>query len=92
MQFKYLPLLIFISISTQVINADSFPADEWEVISPSDVGVKNSSVESLISIAFDDSATQAVVIIKNGKIIGERYADGFNKNSHGTSWSAIMLH
>ena len=87
MQFKYLPLLIFISISTQVINADSFPADEWEVISPSDVGVNNSSVESLISIAFDDSATQAVVIIKNGKIIGERYADGFNKNSHGTSWS-----
>ena len=41
MQFKYLPLLIFISISTQLINADSFPADEWEVISPSDVGVNN---------------------------------------------------
>ena len=75
MQFKYLPLLIFISISTQLINADSFPANEWEVISPSDVGVNNSSVESLISLAFDDSATQAVVIIKNGKIIGERYAD-----------------
>jgi len=87
MQFKYFSLLIFITISSQLINADSFPADEWDVISPSDVGVNNSSVESLISLAFDDSATQAVVIIKNGKIIGERYADGFNKNSHGTSWS-----
>ena len=40
-----------------------------------------------MDIAFRDNSTQGVVIIKNGKIIGEEYAEGYNLSSHGTSWS-----
>ena len=87
MQLKFIPLFFLLTISLQLIHADSFPDDEWSVISPADVGIDQSSVESLVSLAFKDSATQAIVIIKNGKIIGERYADGYDKNSHATSWS-----
>ena len=87
MQLKFIPLFFLLTISFQLIHADSFPDDEWSVISPADVGIDQSSVESLVSLAFEDSATQAIVIIKNGKIIGERYADGYDKNSHATSWS-----
>ena len=29
----------------------------------------------------------ATVLIKNGYIVGERYAEGYNQNSRGTSWS-----
>ena len=36
---------------------------------------------------FTDTATQAVVISKRGYVIGERYADGYDNNSLGTSWS-----
>ena len=32
-------------------------------------------------------AKKKVVVIKNGKIISEQYADGYDMNSHGTSWS-----
>ncbi|GIS24910.1 MAG: hypothetical protein CM15mP126_1530 [Gammaproteobacteria bacterium] len=40
-----------------------------------------------MEMSFLDKATQAVVVIKNGKIISEKYADGYDMNSHGTSWS-----
>tara|TARA_B100001287_G_scaffold46261_1_gene35317 strand:- start:903 stop:1955 length:1053 start_codon:yes stop_codon:yes gene_type:complete len=40
-----------------------------------------------MKISFSDEATQSVVVIKNGKIISEKYADGYDRNSHGTSWS-----
>ena len=26
-------------------------------------------------------------MISNGRVIGEKYADGYNSSSHGTSWS-----
>ena len=65
-----------------------FPQDDnWEFSSPEDQGVNSEKVNELIDLSFSDNATSAVVVIKNGKIIGERYADGYNSNSHGTSWS-----
>ncbi|NDE95242.1 MAG: class A beta-lactamase-related serine hydrolase, partial [Proteobacteria bacterium] len=36
---------------------------------------------------FTDNSTLGVVVIKNGKIIGEKYASGYDSDSHGTSWS-----
>ena len=41
----------------------------------------------LLDLSFSDDATQAVVVVKNGKIISEKYADGYDIDSHGTSWS-----
>ena len=68
-----------------------FPQDDnWEFSSPEDQGVNSEKVNKLIDLSFSDNATSAVVVIKNGKIIGERYADGYNSNSHGTSFDSFI--
>ena len=41
----------------------------------------------LFDLSFEDDATQSVVLIKDGVLIAERYADGYDKDSFGTSWS-----
>jgi len=64
-----------------------FPNDTWEITSPEEQQVSSDKVDALIDLAFLDDATQAVVVIKNGKIISEQYAEGYGKDSHGTSWS-----
>ena len=57
------------------------------LIIPESQNVKSENVQYLIDIAFTDNSTLGVVVIKNGRIIGEKYAPGFDLNSHGTSWS-----
>ena len=64
-----------------------FPSKNWDVVPPSEFSIDEDKVDRLIDIAFKDNSTQGVVIIKNGKIIGEEYAEGYNFSSHGTSWS-----
>ena len=77
--------LIFFAIS---FRADYFPeSDNWEISTPEDQGVSSDKINNLMKISFSDEATQSVVVIKNGKIISEKYADGYDRNSHGTSWS-----
>ena len=83
-KFLLFPLLFF-AIS---FRADYFPeSDNWEISSPEIEGINKSKVDKLMEMSFLDNATQAVVVIKNGKIISEKYADGYDMNSHGTSWS-----
>ena len=82
--FLLLPLAFF----TMFCRADYFPqSDNWEVSSPEVEGISSSKIDKLMEMSFLDKATQAVVVIKNGKIISEKYADGYDMNSHGTSWS-----
>ena len=64
-----------------------YPNDTWEVVSPESQNIKSSRVQKLIDMSFEDDATMSVVIIKNGKIIGEQYAEGYDSDSYGTSWS-----
>ena len=64
-----------------------YPSDTWEVVSPESQNVKSTRVQKLIDMSFEDDATMSVVIIKNGKIIGEQYAEGYDSDSYGTSWS-----
>ena len=82
--FLLLPLAFF----TMFFRADYFPqSDNWEISSPEVEGISSLKVDKLMEMSFLDKATQAVVVIKNGKIISEKYADGYDMNSHGTSWS-----
>ena len=53
-----------------------YPNDTWEVVSPESQNINSSRVQKLIDMSFEDDATMSVVIIKNGKIIGEQYAEG----------------
>ncbi len=79
-------LLVSLFLSSNLF-AIYFPNDTWEITSPEEQQVSSDKVDALIDLAFLDDATQAVVVIKNGKIISEQYAEGYGKDSHGTSWS-----
>ena len=74
-------------ISPISVESKVFPGDEWATKTPSELNIHQDKVDHLFDLSFDDDATQAVVLIKDGYLIGERYAEGFDKNSFGTSWS-----
>ena len=69
------------------LSAKEFPGESWSVKTPDELGVDASKVEKLFDLSFQDDATQSVVLIKDGYIIAEKYADGYDKDSIGTSWS-----
>jgi CubicO group peptidase (beta-lactamase class C family) len=82
----YLPIFLFFSIF--IHSADKYyPGSSWNLVSAESQGIETKNVKTLINIAFKDNSTLGVVVIKNGKIIGEKYAPGYDLNSHGTSWS-----
>ena len=83
-------LYIFITLLTvPSINALDlyYPNEVWEETSPESQNVDSVKVQKLIDLSFEDDSTMSVLIIKNGKIIGEKYAEGYDLNSYGTSWS-----
>ena len=83
-RINFLFLMLF---ATSNVFAAYYPTSSWEISSPIDQQVRTENVDALVNLAFLDDSTQAVVVIKNGKIISEKYAEGYDKNSHGTSWS-----
>ena len=83
-RINFLFLMLF---ATSNVFAAYYPTSSWEISSPVDQQVRTDNVDALVNLAFLDDSTQAVVVIKNGKIISEKYAEGYDKNSHGTSWS-----
>ena len=64
-----------------------FPGDAWETKNHDEVGLDKLKIEELFELTFSDDATMSAVLIKDGYIIKEQYAEGFNENSYGTSWS-----
>ena len=64
-----------------------YPQQQWQMKSPAELGLAEKKIKRLFDLSFADSATQAVVLIKDGYLVGERYADNFDENSYGTSWS-----
>ena len=80
--------LITLLLSTVLQSDDKyFPGSKWDSVSPESQGVEAAKVNKLIEMSFNDDATLGVVVIKNGKIIGEKYAANYDLDSHGTSWS-----
>ena len=51
------------------------------------VGVAQTDVDAILDHLFSDAATQSALVSKDGYVVGERYADGFDADSLGTSWS-----
>lgn len=87
-----LPLTYFLSslfILSPIIDAEGkyYPNTDWEKSSPESQGIELKKIKKIMDLSFSDSSTQGVVVIKNGIIIGEKYAEGYTLNSHGTSWS-----
>ena len=81
-------LLIPLFFAASISASDTYyPSGEWQKTSPESQSIDQVKVNKIIDLSFTDESTQGIVIIKNGKIIGERYADGYDSKSHGTSWS-----
>lgn len=69
-------------------DSETFPGASWDTHDAAALGVAQSGVNAALDYAFAEGRnTQGVVIIKNGVIIGERYAQGANKETLATSWS-----
>ena len=64
-----------------------YPQQQWRTKTPSELGIDKEKINKLFDLSFADSATQAVVLIKDGFIVGERYANGYDQASYGTSCS-----
>lgn len=64
-----------------------YPQQQWQMKSPAELGLAEEKIKRLFDLSFADSATQAVVLIKDGFLVGERYVENFDENSYGTSWS-----
>ena len=63
------------------------PQEQWQEKTASEAGIDQAKVKRLYDLSFEDNATQAVVLIKDGFLVGERYAEGYNKSSYGPSRS-----
>ena len=90
----FICLLAFLSIHSfaghhaeSEIHDQEYPRQQWRIKSPSELGIDEEKINRLFELSFADSATQAVVLIKDGYLIGERYAEGYQHSSPGTSWS-----
>ena len=78
-------ILFFITLFT--FAEEYFPSDDWDTASAENVGLDQSKIDELFGMTFEDQATMSAVLIKDGYIVQEQYADGFDQDSYGTSWS-----
>ncbi len=77
-------LLLFIVCATE-LNAQEmyFPpvtGSEWEKTSPTDLGWCSERIDSLVRFAGETDA-KALIILKNGRIVVEKYYDTFTQDS-----------
>ncbi|HEY8544124.1 MAG TPA: serine hydrolase, partial [Acidimicrobiales bacterium] len=67
---------------------DPVPGDEWQVDDPADHGIDAATLEQARDYAFQDGRnTQGVVVVHDGAIVAEWYADGAGPDSWAASWS-----
>ena len=91
---KLIPYFFIMSALTSVAWAtDSikikpvYPGSEWLETEVFNQDIDATSVKQLFNISFQDAATQGAALFVGGKLIKEKYAIGFSKNSFATSWS-----
>ena len=64
-------------------------APEWALprAVPATAGVSTCAVGNVLDHVFTDAALQAALLLRNGQVVGERYADGYAVDDLVTSWS-----
>ena len=64
-------------------------APEWALprTAAAEVGVSTCAVADVLDHVFTDQALQAALLLRNGQVVGERYADGYGVEDLVTSWS-----
>lgn len=90
---RLLPLLsgILSIISVSFVHAAEFPGQDWETTEPSAVGIDPAKLAKFVAYNFAEpderKKTDAVLVIRGGKIAYERYAYGYSKEMRHLSWS-----
>jgi CubicO group peptidase (beta-lactamase class C family) len=61
----------------------------WSLASagPTEVETNQTDVVAVLDHIFTDEAVQGALLLKRGYLIGERYAEGYERGDLGTSWS-----
>lgn len=66
-----------------------WPDPDWEVVEPAAEGMNAATLDEARRYAFEpERNTQGVVVVRNGAIVSEWYAEGDDATSVATSWSA----
>ena len=70
-------------------NPPPAPSEHWGLAraGAASVDVSQAGVDAILDHIFSDAATQSALVSKDGYVLGERYADGYDVDSVGTSWS-----
>ena len=67
---------------------NTWPDTTWKIEDPSRVNMDSLKLEQAINYAFAEGRnTQALIVIRFGVIVAEKYADGKDQFSLATSWS-----
>ena len=74
------------TFTVEVRHAD---APEWALprAAAADVGVSTCAVGDVLDHVFTDQALQAALLLRNGQVVGERFAEGYGVEDLVTSWS-----
>ncbi|MDI6857658.1 MAG: serine hydrolase [Dehalococcoidia bacterium] len=64
----------------------TWPADDWETSEPETEGMDGDRLDGVADYC-DEHGCRAVVIVRHGRIVWERYWDGWDKDSTDNSWS-----
>jgi CubicO group peptidase (beta-lactamase class C family) len=70
----------------QQAQAAVWPGDDWEVSTPEGEGMDAARLEDVASYC-DQHKCGAVVVVRHGRIVWERYWAGWDENSTDNSWS-----
>ncbi|HEY8525888.1 MAG TPA: serine hydrolase [Acidimicrobiales bacterium] len=74
--------------ATAAREAPPVPGEEWAVADPADHGMDPALLEQARDYAFTDGMnTQGVVVVHDGEIVAEWYAEGADQDSWAASWS-----
>jgi CubicO group peptidase (beta-lactamase class C family) len=63
------------------------PTAGWRMASPEQVGMDPAAVEAALSFTVPGAATQGLLIVRHGHIVGERYFPGFEQSTPHESFS-----
>jgi CubicO group peptidase (beta-lactamase class C family) len=73
--------------SQNTSEAAVYPQESWLQTTAESVNINPAKVKHLFDLTFEDASTQGAALFVKGRLIDERYAEGFNKDSLATSWS-----
>lgn len=80
---KYFYLVLLLALTSIRFKSNYFPplsGNEWETTSPASLGWCQTEIEDLYNF-LDETNSKAFIVLKDGKIVLEKYFDSFTRDS-----------